>query len=162
MKRARDEEPATERAAPAEEQAAPAEYQLHPAEYQPHPSGKPQAAPSEEDPAENQAAPAEEQGDPAEDGSTEWQELSKGATSDLLYERRAGVVLLRGFLSIAEQLELAGVCLSLVEGTALCQNEVTKGMKQVTIGKQKTAQGGFSTEPLICGRGAHHDSRARL
>eukprot|EP00658_Telonema_sp_P-2_P041820 TRINITY_DN29949_c0_g1_i1.p1 TRINITY_DN29949_c0_g1~~TRINITY_DN29949_c0_g1_i1.p1 ORF type:complete len:212 (-),score=41.57 TRINITY_DN29949_c0_g1_i1:364-999(-) len=67
--------------------------------------------------------------------SAEWKELSPG------------VVLLSSFLTGEEQREMARVCLPLVEGSALCKTEVTKNMKQVTIGKQKKAQGGVVPIP---------------
>ena len=60
-------------------------------------------------------------------------------------ELGSGIVVLPGFLTPAEQVELAELCLPLVKDTPLCKNEVTKNMKQVTIGKQKTAAQGEDT-----------------
>lgn len=84
--------------------------------YQPHPTNRPPKRVR-----------------PVRPDDAEWYELSKG------------LVVLRGFLSTDEQCALAAQCLPLVQPTALCKNEVTKNMKQITIGKQKTANAGAST-----------------
>merc|ERR1711937_496931 len=68
-----------------------------------------------------------------------------GCSSQQWREITPGLVLLPGFLTSEEQFELADLCLPMVQNTPICKNEVTKNMKQVTIGEQRTAKGGKST-----------------